>query len=803
MFPLLCKLFSRETKFQALGSAFFQNPVPCIIAELDDMQRHNTLNYATLVLCMLNQNILSKDLLKDRKNEKSLDLKNDTLENCRLEQYTDTFKFMDALSAMEGTYTKQCGTQYTFVHDSMLEICAYQYGQQFPEQMLQYMNSSYIANYVKPQINETGMRETESDSQSSKGAASVNVSKGKHKQNGGSEGSVDRDMNRRTCDESNEREESFDLCIRLSDDQYPLLAQRLYRDIQNMELYDVFRNQVLKHPQVCQDFLRLLETKSYNEFKSIFLSSHGNLYMYKVVSIQEFLKKESEVRRVGAEWERREVLVDQKLHIERGCTTYNVRVISWVIYYGHHQILKYIMDKIQQHSEIIELYKKTEYTLYQSKQEIFTCSEQESEHIHNLSKPGISTYNEQESEELYRLLILGCYSGDSQTVRILLPVCKVIINRRDHSRYLPLTIACKEGHADIVKDLVKAGADVDRQEVLWPGTPLMAACANGHVNVVKKLLKFGADVNLFTPLIFACQEGHVSVVKELVKAGADVNLRSEWGCTPLIAAFLGDHASVVKELLQAGARFWCNHKNVSFIAATCSLSTIKCLVEYGEPSGWINQINKVDDIDLSPVYKALILNKLDVVKYLVQEQNRISPGKFIGNEHLFNCLLNIRCSGVKTDTKDDVIATDRSVKCWLIYGEGSLVSTIRQGNYDDLRRLLCLGLDPNQWIQLYNEAGATDAKPLLYALIDGNDTTEKVRILIESGADVNVRVKYTECESLLDNDGVSVLERTRQLCETENSLISERFQIPLCMVPVSKRNRAMCEIKKHIRRYSV
>jgi hypothetical protein len=114
-----------------------------------------------------------------------MEMKSHTLENCRLEHHTDTFKFIAALSAMEGTYTKQCGTQYTFIHDSMFEICAYQYGQQFPEQMLQYMSDSYIANYVKPGASERG--------------------------------------------------KPYDLCIRLHEEQYKLVAERLHRDIQNME----------------------------------------------------------------------------------------------------------------------------------------------------------------------------------------------------------------------------------------------------------------------------------------------------------------------------------------------------------------------------------------------------------------------------------------------------------------------------------------------------------------------------------------------------------------------------------------
>jgi hypothetical protein len=209
MFPLLCKLFSKETKFQALGSSFFLNPVQCIVDDLDDMQRHNQLNYATLVLCMLNENNLTRDILKDRKNEVFMEMKSDTLENCRLEHYTDTFKFMDALSSMEGTYTKQCGTQYTFIHDSMFEICAHQYGEQFPEQMLLYMSSSYIANYVKAEANEfcnsSTMKMKRSDFQSREVSKSSGNSGERKKQDSQSDKSESGDGEKKEYDENKER----------------------------------------------------------------------------------------------------------------------------------------------------------------------------------------------------------------------------------------------------------------------------------------------------------------------------------------------------------------------------------------------------------------------------------------------------------------------------------------------------------------------------------------------------------------------------------------------------------------------
>ncbi|XP_056000523.1 uncharacterized protein LOC125653783 isoform X2 [Ostrea edulis] len=755
MFPLLCKLFSKETKFQALGSKFFLSPVQCIIHELDDMQRHNKLNYATLVLCMLNENSLSNNILKDKH---FIDVKMNVLENCRLEHYTDTFKFMDALSAMEGTYTKQCGAKYTFIHDTMFEICAYQYGKQFPDQMLLYMNSDYIANYLKPEASEPGsfnkMKGKQRDSQSRKASEGSNDSEGQENE---------------SDDKNDEREESFDLCIRLCEDQYPLLAERFYRDIQNMELYDVFRNRVLKHPQVCQAFIDVLETKSYTELKSLFLFSQGEVD--KIVSKQKCVEEESEERREWGEWVRQGLLVDQRNKLDdKGKIldskyTNNVRVISWMIYYGHYQIIEYIVQQTMQHNEISELFRITGNSPNQSKSRIF-------KKIQNMTPN-----RKQKKVEKYRLLVLSCCSGDVQTVRLLLPICKKTINGIGQISedihwytYSPLPLTCAVGTVSIVKELVKSGAGVNLQDK-WGNTPLMIACDRGHASVVEELVKAGADVNLHDmwgeniPLMFACDGGHVRVVEELVKAGADVNIQDADGNTPLIAA------------IREG-----------------SLSTVKWLVEYG-----VDWVTQVVDINVSLIYIALIRNKPDIVKFLIQEQNKISPGKLNGNVHLFNCLVDIRHARVKTDSKDDVVVTDRSV--WCMGRLGRLWTTIIAGDCDVLSHLLCVGLDVNQWIQLYDYRGKSNVRPLLYTLIDEEyvvNQVDKVRIMLGAGADVNVRVRHKEYDSVLDREGMSVLERTRQLvCKySDGKGVWVRNKVP-------GYRKIMCEVNKHVRRYSV
>ncbi|XP_056016838.1 uncharacterized protein LOC125656331 [Ostrea edulis] len=653
MFPLLCKLFSKETKFKALGPTFFLNPVQCIIDELDDMQRHNKLNYATLVLCMLNENSISKDILKDRKNEHFMNMKSDTLENCELENQTDAFKFVKALSAMEGTYTKQCGAHYTFIHDSMFEICAYQYGKQFPDKMLLYMSSSYIANYVKPQTIEPGivnkMIEKQGDFQSSKGDKSSDdsdvkekqsdsqsierdrISDGKVKESGTQSSEGDESTNaiegkrKESDDENDERKESFDLCIRLDEDQYPLLAERLYRDIQNMELYDVFRNEVLAHTQVCQAFIGVLETKSYTELKSVFLSSQGEVD--KIVSKRGCVKEESdgskETRELIEYW-KQTVLLDKR---DKGIQSneYNVRVISWVILYGHYHILEYIVQQTGLHNEICELFEITGNSSHQSKSGIDTCIRQENENNRLIEK--------------YRLLLLSCYSGDVQSVRLLLPVCKKAIDGskdRPWFIYSPLGAACNAGHVSVVKELVKAGADVNLEHDFGI-TPLIAACEGGHVSVLEELMKAGADINQQnrlgdTPLIAACEGGHVSVVEELVKVTADLNICDVNGRTPLAAASMQGHVSVIQELMKVGADINLQDNDGNSPLKTASkaghVSVVEELVKVGA------DVNLQDNGGNSPLKAASKAGHVSVVEELVKARADVNLQDNGGNSPL-------------------------------------------------------------------------------------------------------------------------------------------------------------------------
>jgi ankyrin repeat protein len=114
----------------------------------------------------------------------------------------------------------------------------------------------------------------------------------------------------------------------------------------------------------------------------------------------------------------------------------------------------------------------------------------------------------------------------------------------------PLLIAADDGHDDICRLLIEAGARIDHRGYA-DNTALFLAAAAGHINVVDMLLRAGASVDKRgagmgdgdtsdTPLTRAAYEGRPAVVRLLLRSGASVNARSEpSGGTALHEAIAG------------------------------------------------------------------------------------------------------------------------------------------------------------------------------------------------------------------------------------------------------------------------
>lgn len=126
--------------------------------------------------------------------------------------------------------------------------------------------------------------------------------------------------------------------------------------------------------------------------------------------------------------------------------------------------------------------------------------------------------------------------------------------------YTPLGLAVREGHAEIVRLLLDAGADPRRTIGLMRGSPLHDAAYFGkadHIDILTSAAKQGdtqieldaqGPYNGLTALHDAVWHGYVDAVASLVRAGARRDLKTHSGLTPLSLATLYGYEPIVEML---------------------------------------------------------------------------------------------------------------------------------------------------------------------------------------------------------------------------------------------------------------
>ena len=128
-------------------------------------------------------------------------------------------------------------------------------------------------------------------------------------------------------------------------------------------------------------------------------------------------------------------------------------------------------------------------------------------------------------------------AGDLDALRAALPSAD--LESVDLDYHTPLMLATLGGHAEAVRLLLAAGADVHATA----GDPEVAADIDPEDE---------PEMSLATPLHLGARSGDAETVRVLLDAGADPNARGVYGGTPLLRAVYGSSA-VVQILLDAGA----------------------------------------------------------------------------------------------------------------------------------------------------------------------------------------------------------------------------------------------------------
>ena len=125
--------------------------------------------------------------------------------------------------------------------------------------------------------------------------------------------------------------------------------------------------------------------------------------------------------------------------------------------------------------------------------------------------------------------------------------------------HTPLLVAARDGHTEIVAELLKAGANVNAIEPVFGAVPLHKSVYNGHAEITKMLveqpgidLNFQGATNGYTPLHDAIWHGYSECSEILINAKTRLDLKGHDGKTPLDLAtevFGSEHA--IAKLIQS------------------------------------------------------------------------------------------------------------------------------------------------------------------------------------------------------------------------------------------------------------
>ena len=223
-------------------------------------------------------------------------------------------------------------------------------------------------------------------------------------------------------------------------------------------------------------------------------------------------------------------------------------------------------------------------------------------------------------------LFIAAEVGNTELIERLL-AASADPNLALHLGETPVMTASRAGTIEGVLLLVAAGANVNASENSRQQTALMWAIAQGHIDVARVLIDAGADLearsktrpmlmfvnnatnggafdqgvmeNLggFSALLFAARQGDVDIAKLLLNSGADIEGLAANGTSPLVVATHSGHGALARMLLDAGADANAMDAGYSAMHAAIlrgDLDTVKALLDHSaDPNARLLKPNPV------------------------------------------------------------------------------------------------------------------------------------------------------------------------------------------------------------------
>ena len=285
--------------------------------------------------------------------------------------------------------------------------------------------------------------------------------------------------------------------------------------------------------------------------------------------------------------------------------------------------------------------------------------------------------------------------------------------------------------------------------------------------LVRTLLDAGADVNTpqvdgMTALHWAVYHGDPETAGLLVRSGAEVNAENHYGVPPLSMAATNADAQIVTLLLDAGANANAvlrGGETVLMTAArTGSLGAVRALLAHGADPNAMEARSQTALMWAAAEGHAAVAHALAEVGADIHAtlKSGFTPMFFAVREGHIDVVLTLLAAGNDVNellqrVKD---GPDRAVNNASYRpvddGISPLLMAVRNGHFELAVELVHAGADPNDqnsgftplhtmsWVRKPDESDRGDPAPIG----SGNLTSlEFVRVLVELGADVNLRLE--------------------------------------------------------------
>ena len=288
-----------------------------------------------------------------------------------------------------------------------------------------------------------------------------------------------------------------------------------------------------------------------------------------------------------------------------------------------------------------------------------------------------------------------------------------------------LADAAENGEDALIQTLLRAGAEVNAPQVDGM-TALHWAVYHDDADTAELLVRSGANVNAVNrygvpPLSLACTNGNAALVKLLLDAGADANAALRGGETVLMTAARTGNLQAVETLLTEGADPHALERRqqsaLMWAAAEGHAAVVQTLIDAGA------DFRLTLKSGFTPMFFAVREGREDVVHTLLMAGVDV-------NETLHRA----GRGGYKPPRR----------------GTSPLLLAVENGHFELAVALLNAGADPNDqrsgftplhtitWVRKPDVGDAGDPAPIGSGSLT---SLQFVRALVESGADVNARLK--------------------------------------------------------------